>query len=76
MRVTIVNTPWDVRFPRDFEPPPFDARTVQVFAVAWARGLFDAALAKRSLEHADVGGYEPQPILRVYRMPMPGQAVR
>ena len=76
VRVTIVNTPWDVRFPRDFEPPPFDARTVQVFAVAWARGLFDAALAKRSLEHADVGGYEPQPILRVYRMPMPGQAVR
>ena len=69
VRVTIVGMPWDVRFPRDFVLPQFDPDRMQVFAVAWAGERYDTGIARLSVEHADIRGYEPEPILRVHRLP-------
>jgi hypothetical protein len=68
VRVTISGQPWDFRFPRDFTPPPFDPATMELFGVAWAGSRFDARASRSFAQRVEVGGYEPGPILRVYRL--------
>jgi hypothetical protein len=71
LRISIAGARWDYRFPADFTPPELDPDETELFGVAWAGSAFDAKLARRAQDHVDVGGYEPGPILRVYRLATP-----
>jgi hypothetical protein len=66
--ITIAGMPPDYRFPRDFQVRPVSPERLELFAIAWAASAFDQSLSHRSLEHVDILGYEPGPILRVHRV--------
>jgi hypothetical protein len=55
-------------FPRDFELARRKLEGAEVFGVAWAGSRQDAKFAQRAIEHFDIGGYEPGPILRVHKL--------
>ncbi|HKO94457.1 MAG TPA: hypothetical protein VJU61_25060, partial [Polyangiaceae bacterium] len=71
LRVSIAGASWDYRFPADFTLPELDPEASDLFGVAWAGSAFDADLARSARDHVDIGGYEPGPILRVYRLTPP-----
>jgi hypothetical protein len=71
LRVSIDGARWDYRFPADFMVPELDPEDTDVFGVAWAGSDFDASLARDARERVEVGGYEPGPILHVYRLSPP-----
>jgi hypothetical protein len=68
VRVTIQGMPADYRFPADFVPPSFDPETMELFAIAWSGGAYARHLEPRALLKAEIHGYEPGPILNVYRL--------
>ena len=70
LHVTIAGARWDCRFPQDFEEPALDPTNMEAFGVAWAGSAVDADFAAHAQSSIDVEGYEPGPILRVYRMPI------
>ena len=72
LRVTIYGRRWDYRFPSDYEPNGWGGDP-ELFAIAWARGPFEAMLRPYTTERFSIGGYEPQPILQVLRLAMPVQ---
>lgn len=67
-RVTIYHHPWDYRFPEDFTPPAYDEARMQLFGVAWADHKLAATFAKLASETRAILGYEPGPILQVYKL--------
>jgi hypothetical protein len=70
LHVTIAGARWNYRFPQDFEEPALDPANMEVFGVAWAGSPLDADFAAHAQSSMDVEGYEPGPILRVYRLPI------
>jgi hypothetical protein len=68
IRVSIYRERWDYRFPRDYEPPPFDRERIQLFGVAWADHGTDNVFASQADEQVEIFGYEPGPILRVHAL--------
>jgi hypothetical protein len=68
VRVTIQGMPADYRFPSDFAPPRFDPATMELFAIAWSGGAYARHLEPRASAKAEIHGYDPGPILNVYRI--------
>jgi hypothetical protein len=73
LRLTIPGVPWEDGFPRDFALPPLDPARMELFGVAWSGSRADATFARAGNEVASIRGYEPGPILRVYRLPISAQ---
>lgn len=72
LQVTIAGADhWDLRYPRDYPPAPNPALT-EIFDVVWANSLRDVEAARTADQSTDISGYEPGPILRVYRQPSAG----
>lgn len=71
VRVTIPGRPWDLRFPSDFAPPPFDPKRMELYGVTWAGSAYDARLARHAQRTISIRGYQPGPILHVHRLPPP-----
>jgi hypothetical protein len=69
VRVTIYKHKLDYRFPSDFVWPKFNPTSMELFGVAWAGHQVDSTFAQRATRKVEVFGYEPGPLLRVYRLP-------
>ena len=70
IRLTIVNQPWDYRFPADYRIAMDEiGGAEEIFAVSFVGQDFDRWLTQNAgAAVAEVHGYARDPILRIYRL--------